>query len=201
MVRASFIAKLPLMVHIDAVTTRTGDDGTSALGDGRRFAKDDALFAAMGSIDEVNSVIGCVRAAGLPTEVDVIAARLQQDLFDLGADLCCPAGTPIGGKIHRIGAVELQRLDGFIATYQAQLQPLDSFVLPGGSALASWWHLARTVARRAERDLVTAYRRGEPPVNDGCIKYCNRLSDLCFVLARMANDVGRSDVKWVPAGR
>lgn len=187
------------MVHLDRITTRSGDDGTTALGDGRRLAKDHPLIAALGALDEVNAVLGVLRAIGLPAATDAIAERLQQDLFDLGADLCCPPGTPIGARVHRLGTPEVDRLDAWIAAHNALLPPLRSFVLPGGTSAAAQWHVARTIVRRAERDLVTAARGGDPAVNPVCGIYLNRLSDLCFILARCANDDGRADMLWLPA--
>lgn len=185
-------------MRLDQITTRGGDDGTTALGDGRRLAKDDPLIQAIGAVDEANSILGCLRslAAGAASER---IAGLQHELFDLGADLCCPAGTPVGERVHRIGAAELARLDAWITEVNAGLEPLRSFVLPGGSPASAWWHLARTVVRRAERDVISAARRGDPPVNEACIRYLNRCSDLCFVLARQANGDGRGDVLWIPA--
>ncbi len=187
------------MVHLDRITTRTGDDGTTALGDGRRVAKDHPLIIALGSIDEVNSVLGVLRSGGLPLTIDAVVARLQQDCFDLGADLCCPPGTPIGERVHRLGTVEIERLEGWIAHENAHLPALTSFILPGGTPAAAHWHLARTIARRAERDLVTAARHADPTVNPACLLYLNRLSDLCFILSRRCNDDGKNDQLWIPA--
>jgi cob(I)alamin adenosyltransferase len=187
------------MVRIDRVSTRSGDDGSTGLGDGRRQPKDDVLIAALGSVDEANSWLGLIRSEGLPPAIDAVAERIQQDLFDLGADLCCPPGTAIGERVHRLGEGELHRLDAWLAEHNAVLPALSSFVLPGGSRSAAQWHVLRTVARRAEREVITAHRRGDPAVNPQCIRYLNRLSDLCFVLARRANDDGRADVLWVPA--
>lgn len=187
------------MVHLDRITTRSGDDGTTALGDGRRLAKDHPLVAALGTLDEVNALLGVLRAVGLPAAIDALTERVQQDCFDLGADLCCPPGTPIGERVHRIGTAEIDRLESWIATHNAELPALRSFVLPGGTLSAAHWHVLRTVVRRAERDLVTAARSGDPAVNPACGVYLNRLSDLCFILARVANDQGRTDQLWIPA--
>lgn len=186
------------MVHLDRITTRTGDDGSTALGDGRRLPKDDILIQALGAIDEANAVLGCLRQVVEGTEADLVLA-IQQELFDLGADLCCPPGSTVGAMVHRLGKAEVTAMEARIAAANAGVAPMTSFVLPGGTAAAAWWHLARTVVRRAERDLVGAARRGDPPINSACLQYLNRLSDLCFVHARRAN--GADEVLWVPASR
>jgi cob(I)alamin adenosyltransferase len=193
-------AKVNAMVRLDRITTRTGDDGTTGLADGRRLAKDHPLIAALGSVDEANSLLGLIRIEALPEDIAVALPIVQNDLFDLGADLATPAGGAHEERAVRIGEAYLARLDAWIVTANARLAALTSFVLPGGSRAAAFLHVVRTVVRRAERDCVHA-RSSECPPSDACIKYLNRLSDLCFVWARCCNDDGRSDVLWVPGGR
>lgn len=182
------------MVRLDRIVTRTGDDGTTALGDGRRVAKDHPLIIAMGTVDEANCALGVVRAETLPPGLAEAIAAAQNDLFDVGADLCLPAGSP--GL--RVGDAHLARLDAAIADATARLPALTSFILPGGTRTAALLHVARTVVRRAERDVVTAIAHGDPAVSEACRRYLNRLSDACFVWARRCNDEGRADVLWVP---
>ncbi|MCC0063091.1 MAG: cob(I)yrinic acid a,c-diamide adenosyltransferase [Defluviimonas sp.] len=186
------------MVVLNRIYTRTGDKGETALGDGSRVAKDAARVAAYGTVDETNAVIGLARlhATG---ELDAALARIQNDLFDLGADLCRPdAGrdAEAGHPVLRIIASQVDRLEAEIDAMNARLAPLRSFVLPGGTPLAAHLHHARTVARRAERLAVTLAAREE--VTADAIRYLNRLSDWAFVAARIANDEGRGDVLWVP---
>jgi cob(I)alamin adenosyltransferase len=180
------------MVVLNRIYTRTGDKGDTALGDGTRVRKHALRVEAYGTVDEVNSCLGLARlhAAG---EIDVALAAIQNDLFDLGADLCRPEGT---GDALRMTEAQVDRLESGIDTMTAQLEPLRSFVLPGGSALAAHLHLCRTVSRRAER-LVVALSE-QQAINGAALRYRNRLSDWFFVAARMANDGGRADVLWVP---
>jgi cob(I)alamin adenosyltransferase len=180
------------MVVLNRIYTRTGDKGDTALGDGTRVRKHALRVEAYGTVDEVNSCLGLARlhAAG---EIDVALAAIQNDLFDLGADLCRPEGT---GDALRMTEAQVDRLESGIDTMTAQLEPLRSFVLPGGSALAAHLHLCRTVSRRAER-LVVALSE-QQAINGAALRYLNRLSDWFFVAARMANDGGRADVLWVP---
>lgn len=186
------------MVVLNKIYTRTGDAGETALGDGTRVAKHSMRVTAYGTVDEVNATVGLARqhATG---ELDETLARIQNDLFDLGADLCRPdmekdaeaAYTPL-----RISDAQVGRLESEIDRMNEVLEPLRSFILPGGSALAAHLHLCRTVSRRAERlavELATV-----EPVNPAAVKYLNRLSDWFFVSGRMANDDGRTDVLWVP---
>lgn len=186
------------MVRIDRVTTRTGDDGTTALGDGRRVPKDHPLIDALGAVDEANSLIGVILVQRLPEAVAQALRQVQNDLFDLGADLCMPVDPLRSPGGLRIGDGHLARLDRELAAANAGLPPLDSFVLPGGTPAAAWLHLARTVVRRAERALVAAERLAAGSVSPGCVRYLNRLSDCCFVWARLANDGGRADLPWKP---
>jgi cob(I)alamin adenosyltransferase len=176
-------------VRIDRVVTRGGDGGQTSLGDGARVSKADARIEAMGAVDEANASIGVVR---LHTEgaADAMLARVQNDLFDLGADLCV-AGT--GGDRLRIGEGAVARLEAEVEAMNAALPPLTSFVLPGGSAGAAFAHVARTTVRRAERAVT-----GVEGLNPVIQVYLNRLSDHLFVLARVLNDNGAKDVAWVP---
>ena len=185
------------MVKLTRIYTRGGDRGLTSLGDGRRVAKHDLRVAAYGAVDETNSVIGLARqhSAGL-AEMDAMLARIQNDLFDLGADLCTPIEENPAYPPLRVQDSQVERLEQEIDAMNAQLAPLNSFILPGGSPVSAWLHLARTVARRAERD-ITALSEHEP-IGAAVIKYINRLSDHLFVAARHANNLGESDVLWVP---
>jgi cob(I)alamin adenosyltransferase len=184
------------VVQLTRIYTRGGDRGQTSLGDGARVDKHDLRVAAYGTVDEANAAIGVARLhapAGDP-EVDAMLARIQNDLFDLGADLCRP-GAAGDGKL-RIVDSQVERLEREIDRLNAALAPLDSFVLPGGSACAAHLHLARTVTRRAER--LVSQLAGREPINPAALKYLNRLSDHVFVLARWVNDRGTRDVLWVP---
>jgi cob(I)alamin adenosyltransferase len=187
------------MVYLSRIYTKTGDQGDTSLGDGQRVPKDHPRVAAYGSVDELNAVLGLVRASAPPLDDDVrtLLDSIQNDLFDVGADLCVPA-TPeeAPGQVLRVRAEQALRLEQAIDRYNENLQPLRSFVLPGGTIAAAWCHVARTVCRRAERDVVTLARA--ETVNPQVIIYLNRLSDLLFVLARTCNENGRNDVLWVP---
>ena len=183
------------MVKLNKIYTRTGDKGTTGLGDGTRLPKHAIRIEAYGTVDETNAAIGLVRlfAAG---EMDAMLARIQNDLFDLGADLCVPEDGPRNEGALRIVAAQVARLEAEIDTMNAELEPLSSFVLPGGNAAAAHLHLARTIARRAERLMVALAER--EPVSAEAIRYINRLSDHLFVAARFANDKGKADVLWTP---
>jgi cob(I)alamin adenosyltransferase len=185
------------MVALNRIYTRGGDAGQTSLGDGRRVAKHDARVEAYGTVDEANAAIGLARlhSKDLP-ETDAILARIQNDLFDLGADLCTPEDGRKNAGALRIVAAQTDRLELEIDAMNALLAPLTSFILPGGTALAAHLHLARTVTRRAER-LVVALAEREP-VSPEAVKYLNRLSDHLFVLGRHVNDGGKLDVLWVP---
>jgi cob(I)alamin adenosyltransferase len=183
------------MVRLTRIYTRGGDTGETSLGDGTRIPKHSLRVEAYGTVDEANAAIGLARlhSAG---EIDAMLARIQNDLFDLGADLCAPeAGSRAVGAL-RIAAAQVTRLETEIDAMNAELKPLDSFILPGGTPVAAHLHLARTVTRRAER-LVSALAAAEP-LNGEALKYLNRLSDHLFVLGRWANDKGASDVLWRP---
>jgi cob(I)alamin adenosyltransferase len=185
------------MVYLSRIYTKTGDSGETGLGEGARVAKDHPRVAAYGSIDELNAVLGLVVQHLQETAHIELLRGIQNDLFDAGADLCVPAPPDeSGGKALRMQPEQAQRLECAIDQFNEKLQPLRSFVLPGGSAAAAWCHLARTVCRRAERDLVTLMH--EETVNSQVLIYLNRLSDLLFVLARICNDGGKADVLWVP---
>jgi cob(I)alamin adenosyltransferase len=185
------------MVTLTRIYTRGGDKGDTSLGDGTRVAKGSLRVAAYGTVDETNGVIGLARLH-TSGEVDAMLARIQNDLFDLGADLCTPqTGRKAAGAL-RVVEAQVTRLETEIDRMNEGLEPLKSFILPGGSPAAAHLHLARTVCRRAER-LVCDLARTEP-VSDVAVKYINRLSDHLFVLARVANDNGGADVLWVPGG-
>jgi cob(I)alamin adenosyltransferase len=185
------------MVYLSRIYTKTGDGGDTSLGDGSRVAKDHPRVTAYGSVDELNAVLGLVVAvqSDLP-EADLLRG-IQNDLFDLGADLCVPQqkDEPEGQKL-RICAAQAERLEKAIDRLNGGLQPLTSFLIPGGTPAAAWCHLARTVCRRAERDLVALARNEQ--INAQAIIYLNRLSDLLFVLTRVYNGQGKDDVLWVP---
>jgi cob(I)alamin adenosyltransferase len=183
------------MVTLNRIYTKTGDKGETALGDGSRLPKHALRISAYGTVDEANAAIGLVR---LHThgQTDAMLARIQNDLFDLGADLCVPETTKRNEGRLRIVDAQVERLESEIDAMNAELKPLTSFILPGGSAAAAHLHLARTIVRRAER-LMTELAEHEA-VNPAAIKYANRLSDHLFVAARFANDKGAGDVLWVP---
>jgi cob(I)alamin adenosyltransferase len=183
------------MVRLNRIYTRTGDEGTAALGNGERRRKSDPRFAAIGEVDEANATIGLARLHA-HADLDRTLARIQNDLFDLGADLAVPEDGEKGRSRLRVSATQVAGLEEAIDRWNAELAPLTSFVLPGGSALAAALHLARTVTRRAERAVVVL--AAEETVNPAAVAYINRLSDLLFVAARFANDGGAGDVLWVP---
>jgi cob(I)alamin adenosyltransferase len=187
------------MVKLNKIYTRTGDDGTTGLVAGPRRKKHDLRVESYGEVDEANSCIGLVRQhlADLPA-LDRMLVRIQNDLFDLGADLATPdTGKKLDYEPLRIAQSQVDRLEVEIDTLNADLEPLRSFVLPGGTDAAAALHLARTVARRAERRIVALQDNGET-VSAAAVAYINRLSDFLFVAARWVNDKGRSDILWVP---
>jgi cob(I)alamin adenosyltransferase len=183
------------MVRLTKIYTRGGDRGRTSLGDGRRVVKHDLRVAAYGTVDEANAVIGLARLHTKAAE-DAMLARIQNDLFDLGADLCRPGDDPDEVDTLRVQPRQVTRLESEIDDLNAALEPLESFVLPGGRPAAAYLHQARTVVRRAER--LTTELAVREPVNPIAIHYLNRLSDHLFVLARHLNDRGRADVLWVP---
>jgi cob(I)alamin adenosyltransferase len=187
------------MVRLTRIYTRGGDKGETSLGDGSRVPKQALRVEAYGTVEEANAAIGLARlhlGPGTDGDADAMLGRIQNELFDLGADLCTPeTGRRAAGAL-RIAAAQVERLEREIDTMNAALRPLDSFILPGGSPAAAHLHLARTVTRRAER-LVCALAAAEP-VNPEAVKYLNRLSDHLFVLGRRVNDGGARDVLWRP---
>ena len=189
------------MVVLNRIYTRTGDDGTTALGSGERRKKYDLRIEAYGTLDEVNAVIGIVRlhAAG-DVVLDGMLGRIQNDLFDVEADLCMPSkkGKGPGGARLAVTDAQVEWLERQIDLLNADLGPLKSFILPGGSAAAAYLHLARTVCRRAERIMVELRDTPGEDVTSAALKYVNRLSDFLFVAGRHANDKGATDVLWVP---
>ncbi len=189
------------MVRLNKIYTRTGDDGTTGLGSGERRLKCDLRVEAYGTVDEANACIGLARvhtAAAHPA-IDAMLARVQNDLFDLGADLAVPdTGEALGYEPLRIVPAQVKRLEEDIDRLNKDIAPLKSFVLNGGTPAAAALHLARTVARRAERLAVALAQDPAERVNREAVKYLNRVSDLLFVAARAANDNGKADVLWVP---
>jgi cob(I)alamin adenosyltransferase len=197
------------MVRLNRIYTRTGDDGTTGLGDGERRPKFDARVAAYGEVDETNCAIGLARVAtreaGDPrlAAIDATLARVQNDLFDLGADLCAPpakgeADAPAPRARLRVALIQVERLEREIDALNVELQPLRSFVLPGGTSAAAALHQARAICRRAERRIVALAAIPGEAVGAPALSYINRLSDYLFVAARYANDLGHADVLWVP---
>ena len=187
------------MVRLTRIYTRGGDKGQTSLGDGSRVAKQSLRVEAYGTVDEANAAIGLARlyvSSGVDAEADAMLARIQNELFDLGADLCTPEDGRGAAGALRIVAPQVARLEGEIDAMNAVLRPLDSFILPGGTQAAAHLHLARTVTRRAER-LVCALAAAEK-INPEAVKYLNRLSDHLFVLGRRVNDNGAKDVLWQP---
>jgi cob(I)alamin adenosyltransferase len=177
-----------MSIRVSIVSTRTGDDGTTGLGDKTRVPKDAPRIAALGDVDELNSAIGLWRTEALPAAVGALLGRIQHDLFDLGGELCIPDWTALKDE-------HVLRLDEALAHYNAELGPLREFILPGGSRTAAHAHMARTIARRAERSVVTLSH--QETVNPPVLHYLNRLSDLCFVLARYLNRAaGVPDTLW-----
>ncbi|WP_353147840.1 cob(I)yrinic acid a,c-diamide adenosyltransferase [Pollutimonas bauzanensis] len=177
-----------MSIRLSVITTRTGDQGTTGLGDGSRVDKDAPRIAALGDVDELNSTIGVLRAEPLPHAIDMLLGRVQNDLFDMGAELCIPGHTAVNQD-------HVLFLEEALAEHNAKLGKLQEFILPGGSRPAALAHVARTICRRAERAVITLNR--SEPVNAPVIQYLNRLSDLCFVLARILNNAAdKPDVLW-----
>ena len=178
------------MVQLTRIYTRSGDKGRTSLGDGTRRKKSDVRFETIGNVDEVNAYCGLI-AVDLPIQLQKLIMRIQNDLFDLGADLAVPQGDAL-----RMGSAQVEFLEEQIDIFNDVLSPLNSFVLPGGTKASALMHVARTVVRRAERSMVLLNEYGL--VNSNALKYLNRLSDLFFVLSRHLNDNGKLDVLWVP---
>jgi cob(I)alamin adenosyltransferase len=185
------------MVYLSRIYTKSGDRGETGLGDGARVPKDHPRVAAYGAVDELNAVLGVAACHGVDAPEADLLRSIQNDLFDVGADLCVPPtqGEAPGARL-RVRPEQAARLEAAIDRLNAGLAPLTSFVLPGGRPAAAWLHFARTVCRRAERDVVALAHRES--VNPEVIVYLNRLSDLLFVLARVSNDNGKDDVLWKP---
>jgi len=185
------------MVYLDRIYTKSGDEGKTSLGSGHRVPKTDPRIVAYGGVDELNSVIGVVIAAGVPHPLSARLTHVQNDLFDLGADLCVPESTgPVPAEPLRVVATQVATLERWIDEATAELTPLKSFVLPGGTLASAHLHQARTVCRRVE---IGVLRLAESePINPQTVIYLNRLSDLLFVWARLCNDAGKSDVLWTP---
>lgn len=192
------------MVRLNKIYTRTGDDGTTGLGGGERRSKSDLRVEAYGTIDETNAAIGVARLSTQDAdafgELDAMLARIQNDLFDLGADLSTPVapGQSKAANALKIHAHQVERLETEIDALNTALAPLTSFVLPGGTATAATLHVARTVCRRAERLMVALARTDGESVDAEGLRYVNRLSDFLFVASRHANADGAGDVLWVP---
>lgn len=189
------------MVRLTKIYTKAGDGGRTRLGDMSEADKHDPRVEAYGTVDEANSAVGLALCAlGDDDPLRTILLRVQNDLFDVGADLCVPdRGDALEWEPLRVRADQTDQLEADIDALNARLEPLDSFVLPGGSEASARLHMARTITRRAERRVI-ALRGDEEPVSDAVVTFLNRLSDLLFVAARIANDEGRVDVKWVPGG-
>lgn len=193
------------MVTLNKIYTKTGDAGTTALGSGERRLKSDLRIEAYGTVDETNACVGMARieAAKVPElqELDGMLARIQNDLFDLGADLATPdTGEDLGYEPLRIVDTQVDRIESEIDKLNADLEPLKSFVLPGGTSTAAGLHMARTVSRRAERLMVALAQNGDNEVSVAATKYINRLSDFFFVASRYTNAKADGDVLWVPGG-
>lgn len=189
------------MVKLNKIYTKTGDKGTTGLGTGERVAKDNARIAAYGTVDEVNAVIGIVRLhlTSRDGDIDQMLHRIQNDLFDLGADLCVPdRGEKLDYEPLRVVAEQTGRLESEIDKLNSELEPLKSFILPGGTPAAAYLHLARTVCRRAEREMVSLAADHEEHVSEAALTYINRLSDFLFVVGRYVNEKGKKDILWVP---
>jgi cob(I)alamin adenosyltransferase len=185
------------MVTLNRIYTKTGDKGETALGDGTRRPKHDLRIQAYGTVDEANAALGMARLH-TEGETDAMLGRIQNDLFDLGADLCVPETAKRSEGRLRVADSQVERLEREIDAMNAELSPLTSFVLPGGTAAAAHLHLARAVTRRAERLMVEL--AAHEPVNPAAIRYINRLSDHLFVASRFVNGKGTKDVLWVPGG-
>ena len=192
------------MVKINKIYTKTGDDGTTGLTDGSRVKKYDLRPEAYGTVDELNSILGMIvslyedkiRKEKSDDEILNLLKRIQNDLFDLGADLSRPFSTKNEINDLRIIKLQVEFLENFIDKYNKNLEPLNSFVLPGGTVISSWFHLARTVTRRAERNVCNLLDKEK--INKYSLMYLNRLSDLLFVISRLMNDNGQKDVLWKP---
>ena len=190
-----------MAVHLTRIYTKTGDDGTTALGDMSRVSKTDPRLTAYADVDEANSSLGVVLALGSPEQdVAALLRSIQNDLFDVGADLCTPVDPDPKHPPLRVTASYTERLEQACDTYNARLDKLSSFSLPGGTPAAALLHVSRTIVRRAERSVWALLAEQPDTTNREPVLYLNRLSDLLFALARLANDGGRADVLWKPGG-
>jgi cob(I)alamin adenosyltransferase len=191
------------MVRLSSITTKTGDAGTSRLADGMELPKSHPIFAAAGAIDEANSALGVARSLGLPETISPEIAQIQNDLFDVGADIATPLGVSWEAKATRVQLQQIERLEDWTVAHGDHLAALSSFILPGGSQLAAAMHVARAVSRRAEREAVQAWEHlpgVEGRQNRHPLVYLNRLSDYLFQVCRRLNNDGQSDILWVPGG-
>ncbi|MCL4113138.1 UNVERIFIED_CONTAM: hypothetical protein GTU68_061602 [Idotea baltica] len=185
------------MVHLDKIYTKSGDAGETGLGDGSRVPKTHVRVRAYGGVDELNCVLGVAVTSGLPDDIQKQLQHIQNDLFDLGADLCVPeSDQPLEYVPLRVTSSQVTQLEQWIDAANEHLQPLDSFILPGGSTASAHLHLARAVCRRTEIGVLEL--AAAETINNQTTIYLNRLSDLLFVLARCCNDNGKSDVLWTP---
>jgi len=185
------------MTKKDKIMTRGGDKGETSLVDGSRIAKSSLRVNAYGTVDELNSVFGLVRCEELPQGLNEKILQLQNELFDLGCELATPADSELAKQIPNVRQFQIDLLEQWLQQTNDHLEPAGTFVLPGGSRAAATLHLARTVTRRCERQLVALVESGVE-INPCCLKFLNRLSDLCFVWARQCNDNGKSDLRWQP---
>ncbi len=185
------------MPKLDRIMTRGGDKGETSLADGTRIAKSSARVNTYGTVDELNSVLGLVRCEDLPDGLNEKLLQLQNELFDLGCELATPADSELAEKIPNVRQFQIDLLESWLQEANEQLEPARNFVLPGGSRAAAILHLARTVTRRCERQLVALIETGAE-VNPCCLRFINRLSDLCFVWARLCNNCGKDDILWQP---
>ncbi len=185
------------MPKLDKIMTRGGDKGETSLVDGTRVAKCSQRVKTYGTVDELNSVLGMVRCEELPDGLNEKLLQLQNELFDLGCELATPTDSELADKIPNVRQFQIDMLESWLQETNQQLEPTNNFVLPGGTRAAATLHLARTVTRRCERELVALIESGAE-INPCCLRFLNRLSDLCFVWARLCNDYGKADIRWQP---
>jgi cob(I)alamin adenosyltransferase len=185
------------MPKLDRITTKGGDKGETSLADGTRIPKSSQRVNTYGTVDELNSVFGLVRCETLPEGLNERLLQLQNELFDLGCELATPSDSELAKKIPNVREFQVDLLERWLEEANQQLEPAQNFVLPGGTRAAAALHLARTVTRRCERELVALIATGEE-INPCCLRFLNRLSDLCFVWARLCNDAGKADIFWQP---
>ena len=185
------------MAKQDTIMTRGGDKGETSLVDGTRIAKSSLRVSAYGTVDELNSILGLVRCEELPDGLDSKLLQLQNELFDLGCELATPDNSELAATIPNVRQFQIDLLENWLQETNTQLEPAGTFVLPGGTRAAATLHLARTVTRRCEREVVALAESGVE-INSCCLRFLNRLSDLCFVWARLCNDSGKADIRWQP---